>query len=262
MSEKLRLYSIALRNILLSLNLRKIGLLIHPKRLVWITQTELFIFRALTGGRKLAQKNISDIIDPDFPAAAIQFGLPNKWMGEDASYTKDMVSLALACRLVRPTVIFEIGTFDGYTAGLFALNSGDDAKIYTLDLPKDRDPVLAVTEMDRTHIVLRNHMPDPDSPARPWEKKITRLFGDSHDFDFSPYHGQVELFFIDGAHSYQYVKSDTENALKCMKKGGLLLWHDYGREGVNGVARYLHEAARRLEIYSVPGSSIAFSVIT
>jgi hypothetical protein len=256
-----KLYYVALRNIILCLNLRKIGLIIHPKRLVWITQTELFNFRTLTGRRKLVQKNVSDIIEPAGPATSIQFALPNKWMGEDASYTKDMVSLALACQLAHPTVIFEIGTLDGYTAGLFALNSGDDARIYTLDLPKDQVPALAVTDMDRAHIVLRNSTRDLDSLGRHWDNKIIKLFGDSFSFDFSPYHGQVELFFIDGAHSYQYVKSDTENALKCIKKGGLLIWHDYGREGVNGVTRYLHEVAHHLDIYSVPGSSIAFSVI-
>jgi phosphoribulokinase len=72
---------------------------------------------------------------------------------------------------------------------------------------------------------------------------------------------KIDLFFIDGAHSYPCVKSDTENALKCMKRGGLLIWHDYGRVGVNGVSKYLHELAEEMPIFSVPGSSLAFSVI-
>jgi len=258
MGAKLSLYYVALRNIMLGFNLRKIGLLVQPKKLVWITQAELFNFRSLTGGRRLAQKNINEIIEPNRAMASIQFALPNKWMNEDTSYTKDMISLALACQLTRPTVIFEIGTFDGYTAGLFALNSSDGAKIYTLDLPKGQIPTLAVTDMDSTHIDLRNRMLDSGKGE---EDKVIRLLGDSHCFDFSPYYRRVELFFVDGAHSYQYVKSDTENALKCMKKGGLLIWHDYGREGVNGVTRYLHEIAHKLDIYSVPGSSLAFSVI-
>jgi len=43
-------------------------------------------------------------------------------------------------------------------------------------------------------------------------RRSNLLFGDSASFDYSPYHGRVDLFFIDGAHSYEYVRSDTLNA--------------------------------------------------
>jgi hypothetical protein len=71
----------------------------------------------------------------------------------------------------------------------------------------------------------------------------------------------VDLFFIDGAHSYEYVRQDTLNALKCCRKGGVIAWHDFGRSGVNGVSRWICELAQEHKVYSVPGSSLAFMVV-
>ena len=260
MKEKIRLYLVAFRNVILTLNIIKLRFLFWPRKMVCITQAELFNLGSLAGLRKLKQKNVYDVVGPD-SIQTIRFLIPNKWMHEEASYTKDMITLALSSKLVQPKVVFEIGTLDGYTALLFALNTPDDTRIYTLDLLPGKAPVLPITEMDRKHVISRNQIRELVFRGKPEEIKITPLFGDSHRFDYSAYRGKVDLFFIDGAHSYPCVKSDTENALKCMKRGGLLIWHDYGRVGVNGVSKYLHELAEEMPIFSVPGSSLAFSVI-
>jgi hypothetical protein len=34
---------------------------------------------------------------------------------------------------------------------------------------------------------------------------------------------------IDGTHLYESVKSDTGNALKLLKPGGVIVWDDYGQ---------------------------------
>jgi predicted O-methyltransferase YrrM len=95
----------------------------------------------------------------------------------------------------------------------------------------------------------------------PQEKKIRLLFGDSAEFDFSPYQQNIDLFFIDGAHSYDYVRSDSERALRCVYPGGVIAWHDFGRVGLNEVSRYILELSQSLQIYSVPGGSLAFAVV-
>jgi hypothetical protein len=87
------------------------------------------------------------------------------------------------------------------------------------------------------------------------------LFGDSAAFDFSPFHGAIDFFFIDGAHSYEYVRSDTLNALRCCHAGSVIAWHDFGRVVVDGVAKWVREFARDREVYSVPGGSLAFTVL-
>jgi hypothetical protein len=41
--------------------------------------------------------------------------------------------------------------------------------------------------------------------------------------------------------------------------GSIIVWHDYGRFGINGVSRWLHEfAAQGRELYRVPGGSLAY----
>jgi len=141
-----------------------------------------------------------------------------------------------------------------------ALNSPDDAKIYTLDLPMGEKiaPQLKTTMVDgmhiESHLGQRQYAFDNTAVA----EKITCLFGDSAAFDFSPFHNQIDLFFIDGAHSYEYVRSDTLNALRCCHPGSVIAWHDFGRVGVNGVSKWILEFARTHQVYCVPGSSLAF----
>jgi hypothetical protein len=82
---------------------------------------------------------------------------------------------------------------------------------------------------------------------------------DSAKFDYSPFNRRVDLFFIDGAHSYPYVRDDTLKALECCRPGSVIAWHDYGRHGVNGVSRWLHEFSRGRKIYCIPGGgSLAY----
>jgi hypothetical protein len=49
----------------------------------------------------------------------------------------------------------------------------------------------------------------------------------------------MEMVFIDGSHSYSYVKSDTEAAFHMLSASGTILWHDY--PGYPGVYAYLNE---------------------
>jgi hypothetical protein len=38
----------------------------------------------------------------------------------------------------------------------------------------------------------------------------------------------------------------------------VIVWHDYGRWGVNGVSKYLHEVSRQYpQLCRLPGSSLA-----
>jgi len=263
MKEKARAVLIALRNVALSMSLIKIPLLLKPKQLVLYVQSELFLLKTFWGKRKLPQKNAFEVLGVRDRTAGLRLDMPNKWLGIDTSYLKDLVTLCWICRRLEAGTIFEIGTLDGFTAYHFALNTSPSAVIYSLDLPRDRGPApgLNLTYLDELHIEYYRSIRETVDVGTPEQDRIVRLYGDSAKFDFSPYHGRVDLFFIDGAHSYDYVRSDTLNALKCVRPGGVIAWHDYGRAGVNGVSRWLHELAGRYEIFSVPGSSLAYMVV-
>ena len=261
-SQLLRLYAVAARNLLLGGNLRSLLLLDKPREMVAYATENLFAFQSIADQRGIPQRNVFEV----FPQAHLaKINLCNNgetWFRRSASYVTDIVSLCLICQAVKPKVIFEIGTLTGYTTAHMALNCDDDCSIYSLDLPPDSKLALATTAIDRFH-VKEHH----DVKRYVWEgmgiaKRIQPLFGDSATFDYSPYHGRIDLFFIDGSHSYEYVRSDTLNALKCCRPGGVIAWHDFGRVGVNGVSRWLLEFSKQHRVYSVPGGSIAFCVIS
>ncbi|MFC2030401.1 class I SAM-dependent methyltransferase [Chloroflexota bacterium] len=183
------------------------------------------------------------------------------WMGSYAGRTVDLISLCMLCKHMNPMVVFEIGTFHGHSALHLALNAPDDAVVFTLDLPPEDSSTanLSTTSMDR--LIMEYRSEDCVFTGTSVEPKIRRLFGNSALFDFSQYYGTVDLFFIDGAHSYECARSDTLNALRCCHSESVIAWHDYGRRGVNGVSPWLAELSQHLPIYAVPGGSLAFSLV-
>lgn len=142
--------------------------------------------------------------------------------------------LEIICSLVkkqRPQVSFEIGTFDGRTTLHIAANSPPEGRVFTLDLP--------ASEVNSTKFGLElnedNFVKKASSGGRfansKFHPKITQLYGDSATFEFAPYFGQIDFMFVDGSHAYEYVMQDTLTALKLVKPGGIILWHDYVAEG-------------------------------
>lgn len=146
--------------------------------------------------------------------------------------------LLKAVALSQPKTAFEIGTYRGYRTALMA-SQALDCQIYTLDLPPDAALNDVVTDM---HLIEHSKSVLGESfRGKSWEKRITQLFGDSMEFDFSPYTGKMDLIYIDGSHSWEYVVSDTHNAVDmCRPEGGLIVWDDYGSQRAEyGVTRYL-----------------------
>jgi hypothetical protein len=137
---------------------------------------------------------------------------------------------ALAADCEDGTNLFEIGTFDGRTTLNLALNSPAQCVIYTLDLPPGLETRFSLAEGER-------HMVEKPRPGSRYEKyretypavaKIHQLLGDSAAFDYSPYKDSCSLVFVDGSHHYEYVMSDTRAAMHMAKRGGVVVWHDYG----------------------------------
>lgn len=252
------------RNLALGGNLAALSLARNPRMMLSYTAETLFLLRSMTGRTGVIRSNVFEVFDH---VARVDITLGNldgeTWFKPVPSYTADILSLCLLCRVLDPKAVFEIGTLHGYGALHFALNTRDDATIFTLDLPQEGavTPALHTTVMDDAHIrtgtQARRRVFDRTDVAR----KIVPLHGDSARFDFSPYHGAIDLFFVDGAHSYEYVASDTRNAFECIRPGGVIAWHDFGRFGVNGVTRLVREVARDRQVHAIPGGSLAFTVV-
>jgi len=163
-------------------------------------------------------------------------------------------SWVLSVLAKQATSLFEFGTCSGKTTYLWAKNSPADARIITLTLGKNQHADYLAAREDNGLATLTALAESAfDSfiySGTPVEHKITQLFGDSKRFDETPYLKQCDLIFIDGSHAYSYVKNDTEKALRMLREGGLLLWHDYRYRNVEtrGVRRYLDELSETLPL--------------
>lgn len=61
-------------------------------------------------------------------------------------------------------------------------------------------------------------------------KNVVHIGHDSKTFDYTPYIGQCDLVFIDGDHSYDGVRADTEHAFRLLRDDrSVIVWHDYMR---------------------------------
>lgn len=259
-SQLARTSAIALRNLLVGGNLRLLGALHRPRKIAELATQNLFLYDS-TFNIGLKKRNVKEVLAHDC-SSEIAFFLNSDefWINEMPCSAADILSLCLIAKLTNPKRIFEIGTLNGYTALHFAMNA-PQAEIYTLDLPPNASVSLSTTLGDDEFVgdsLKRKRLFD----EREEGKRIHALFGDSAAFDFAPFRGSIDFFFIDGSHSYEYVRNDTLKALDCCHPGSVIAWHDYGRRGVNGVSRWLHEFSRtHFELYRVPNGSLAFGVI-
>jgi predicted O-methyltransferase YrrM len=157
--------------------------------------------------------------------------------------------------------IFEIGTFDGRTTLNLALSAPAQCHIFTLDLPPGQATRFRIVEGER-HMVRK---PAPGSRYEQYRAthpqaigRIHQLLGDSATFDYAPYENSCALVFVDGSHAYEYVKSDTDAAMRMVRSGGVVIWHDYGIwEGVTNALEEL-EQRQRLGLCNIRGTSLVF----
>ena len=177
----------------------------------------------------------------------------------------DVDSWVLAVLAKHAHTMFEFGTCTGKTSYLWAVNSPPDARITTLTLPPESRDVLASREgTDEVAIAIaagESVCTDFLYSGTEAEAKVTQMFGDSMTFDETPFLGQCDLIFVDGAHSYSYVVSDTAKALRMLRPGGVVLWHDYYPGHVDaqiwGPNMHLEGLVERMPLVHLEGTAIA-----
>jgi predicted O-methyltransferase YrrM len=179
---------------------------------------------------------------------------PMKHLGGEGSQTVDgIIFLASLASALSATTVFEIGTFKGVTTWTLARNLADDATVHTLDLPYEASASLELSELDEAN---RKQAPTRLFETLPTGARVEQHWGDSATFDFSPFRKSCDLVYVDGAHTREYVDSDTRNALDMVSENGAIVWDDYWRQEP-GVRDVLDALALR-PLYRLPRTRLVF----
>ena len=168
----------------------------------------------------------------------------------------ECAALAALAHLVGAKRVFEFGTYKGVSTTQLALNVAEGGMVFTLDLPEDHPAYsLPIPRPEEQKIAAEGGK--GILIPRDLLDRVTFLSFDSATFDESPYAETIDLVFVDGAHSYEYVKSDTEKGWKMLRPGGVLAWHDCvpSHRDVVQYIRQSHHTAKR-----VAGTSLAFAI--
>jgi predicted O-methyltransferase YrrM len=160
------------------------------------------------------------------------------------------VYISAAVQTLKPLRTFEIGTFDGNTTRRLAEAAPVDARVFTLDLPED---MFDATQGPEAFSGSRVGERFRESCAR---DKITQIRADATSFDFSPYHCNIDFVFVDAAHDYPHGLADSRSALKMVRPGGTIIWHDF-EPYWSGLVHAIREATASLPLKRLAGTSMA-----
>lgn len=161
----------------------------------------------------------------------------------------ELVILSQMVVSLKPLCIFEIGTFNGRTTLHLALNSPASATVITVDLGEggfDFGGDTSYFKPTKVGSCFHNNAVA--------ERKITQVIGDSHTLDFSRWKNSVDFIFIDGDHSYNGVLKDSELAFSLIRRGGVILWHDYLM--INDVTNAITHLSKKYPLCRVAGTSL------
>ncbi len=237
-------------------NLLKIGLR-RPARLSHVFGTALGVSEEVVDGSadllRFRQATLNDLL----PNTGTELRLTLALFPQSVSSISalEMISLILLMKKARAANVFEFGTYKGVSATQLALNLPAHGRLYTLDLPEGQTQVQFPHVAEDKVIAFENGkgaLVPADVKGR-----VHFLYQDSAQFDESPYAGQMDFIFVDGSHSAEYVRNDTEKALRMLRRDGIIAWHDCGVMYLE-VTRYLLQCP--LAVTRLQGTTLAFAL--
>ncbi len=188
-----------------------------------------------------------EVLPPATRSAGITLLVPRP-----AFFSIDVEELWCLCLLARsltPRRIMEFGTFDGFTTLHLAANTPPDCEILTIDRVSGRFDFRGLRGFPHEITVGGLFHGHPLAP------RIRQLTGDTLTFDATPYAGTCDLVFLDADHGYEATAADTGTALRLLRPGGVVVWHDCFSPGVR---RFLLELSRDHPVTRIRSTSLAF----
>ena len=165
--------------------------------------------------KKYPKKSTLPVIEMDDLLPNFNQKLNNFTFLGGGSLPTDIMLLKTLANNIENCSYFEIGTWRGESV----VNVAETAKeCFTLNLSKKE--------------MLDLQMPKEYANLHGFFSKgidnVTHLQGNSLNFDFAGLNKKFDLIFIDGNHSYDFVKSDTMNVFThLIHDNTIVVWHDY-----------------------------------
>lgn len=145
-----------------------------------------------------------------------------------------------------PHVVVEFGTFLGRTT-LHLARACPTAQVYTIDLPPEHNPWAFGPFVGSYY---------RDASER---ERIHEVRTDSRELDTAPWRSRVDVVWVDGDHSYDFVRNDTSKAFEMVAPDGLIMWHDYSPDSIE-VAEYVAEFTQQQPLFRIRHTSVLMHI--
>lgn len=157
----------------------------------------------------------------------------------------DLLYVVAVAKYLQCENVFEFGTYLGRTTYYLTFAS-DNTTVFTLDLPLDQNPqggkYLGIYFRDTAR-----------------EKFVKQILCNSKDFDPAPFRKKMNLVFVDGDHSYEGVKNDTEKAYEMLAPGGVIIWHDYAAKTMD-IVQFFAEFTQRQPLFRIKNTCLLLHI--
>lgn len=140
--------------------------------------------------------------------------------------TEEALALLAVLVVEQPREVLEIGTYMGHTSRLLAENL-EGGTIHTVDLPESfqvEDDSTGTLPKDDHHLIQKRNV-GREYRDHPCRDRIRQHFADTATWDFRDA-GAPAFFFIDGSHTYDYCKNDSEKCFALGTGPAVFMWHD------------------------------------
>lgn len=111
----------------------------------------------------------------------------------------------------------EIGTYIGESINIL---TDCCEKLYSITAPRQGYPFSV------DHLCKEMNFPNY-SDRLAYSNKISHFYTDSKFFDFAQIKDKIDLYFIDGDHSYMGIYADTQNVFRVREEDSIVVWHDF-----------------------------------
>lgn len=190
----------------------------------------------------------------------------DKIITNDISYMRksEIDILCSAVSMRSPCNVLEVGTCKGECTYYLRINN-KNGKVWTVDIDNSSKDF----DIENIPSYQLSEVPDVYKVGEYYKDRliedIVQIVGDSTKIDYKDYGlERIDIAFVDGNHSENYVYKDALRILKYVAKGSIIFFHDYyenGRTGVRTALLRLLSENRISNITRIDKTSLVYTII-